>query len=78
MDKIRIVARARNQVLLPSVQFGNITLEAAVELEDYASPDFYEIRLRELQSEANKRVLASLQEQREAIDTELQKSFYKV
>ena len=78
MDKIKVTARARNAVLLPSVQFGNLTLEAAVELEDWASPDFYEIRLKELQTEANKRVLESLKEQREAIDNELDKQFFKV
>lgn len=78
MDKIRVVAKARNSLLLPTVQFGNLTLEAAVELEDWASPDFYEIRLRELQTEAQRRVLESLKEQREIIDSELAKTFYKV
>ena len=78
MDKIKVTARSRQAALIPTVAYGNLTLESTVELEDWASPDFYEIRLKELQTEANKRVLESLKEQREAIDNELDKQFYKV
>jgi hypothetical protein len=71
---MKATVKSRTLALLPSVQYGNITLESAVELEQEVSTDG---DISELQDRANKLVVESLKEQKEAVN-KFEREFFKV
>ena len=71
---MKVTVKSRTLALLPSVQYGNINLESAVEIEQEVSTDG---DVAELQDRANRLVLDSLKKQKDAIN-KLEKGFFKV
>ena len=74
---MKVVVKSRTLALLPSVQYGNITLESAIELEEDVAPAELSLKSRELQRKANTMVVDSLKEQKEAIE-QFEKGFFRV
>lgn len=73
---MKIKVKNRTSFLCPSVNYGNVTIEAAVELEkDIDEESFISVEVSSLQDRANTAIMESIEDQKREIEKLDSKAF---